>query len=99
MPECISENAIILCKGKKQRTDKILTRLFGEYKHFISRFSRQDVLDHAKEKNIYVDPNTLNDKQKKDPKFMESICTELTPEVIAKATKSLIEQLSVKLRI
>jgi hypothetical protein len=56
-------------------------------------------LDHAKEKNIYVDPNTLNDKQKKDPKFMESICTELTPEVIAKATKSLIEHLSVKLRI
>lgn len=36
---------------------------------------KQEVLDHAKDKNIYVDPTTLNDKQKKDIKFMESINT------------------------
>jgi hypothetical protein len=30
---------------------------------------------------------------------MESICTELTPEIVAKATKSLIDQLSVKIRL
>lgn len=32
--------------------------------------SRQDIIDHAKEKSMYVDPATLTDKQKKDTKFM-----------------------------
>ena len=30
---------------------------------------------------------------------MESVCTELSPEIVAKATKSFIEQLSVKVRL
>lgn len=57
------------------------------------------MLDHAKEKNIYIDPATLTDKQKKDAKFMESINTELTAEVVAKAVKSLLSTLSVKVRL
>lgn len=57
------------------------------------------MLDHAKEKNIYIDPSTLTDKQKKDAKFMESINTELTAEVVAKAVKSLVSTLSVKIRL
>lgn len=40
---------------------------------------RTEVVDHAKEKGMYVDPASLSDKQKKDPKFMESVSTELTP--------------------
>ena len=44
----------------------------------MTKIKKSEVLDHAKEKNIYVDPTTLNEKQKKDPKFMESINTELT---------------------
>jgi hypothetical protein len=63
------------------------------------RVRKSEVLDHAKEKNIYIDPNTLTDKQKKDPKFMESINTELTPAVIAKAVQSLLGALTVKARI
>jgi hypothetical protein len=60
---------------------------------------KSEVLDHAKEKGIYVDPNTLTDKQKKDPKFMESVSTELTAEVVAKAVKSHLAGLTLKARI
>ncbi len=63
------------------------------------KIKRSEVLDHAKEKNIYIDPSTLTDKQKKDPKFMESVCTELTPAVVAKAVQSLISSLNIKIRM
>ena len=46
-----------------------------------------------------MDPNTLNEKQKKDTKFMETINTEFTPIVVAKALQSLIATLNVKARI
>lgn len=42
---------------------------------FISFVKKSEVLDHAKEKGIYVDPATLTDKQKKDAKFMETVAT------------------------
>jgi len=63
------------------------------------KIKKSEVLDHAKEKNIYIDPSTLTDKQKKDAKFMESINTELTAGVVAKAVQSLISSLVVKARI
>ena len=63
------------------------------------RVKRAEVLEHAKEKNIYLDPATLTDKQKKDAKFMESVNTELSPQVVAKAVQSLIASLVVKARI
>jgi len=66
---------------------------------YLIKIKKSDVLDHAKEKNIYTDPNTLTDKQKKDPKFMETVKTELTAEVIAKATQSLISSHILKARI
>lgn len=65
----------------------------------MTRVKKSEVLDHAKEKNIYVDPSTLTDKQKKDPKFMETVNTEFTSEVVAKAVKSLLATLSVKVRL
>lgn len=70
LPECKSINAIILCRGKKVRTANILQKLQKECEKFIAKIKKSEVLDHAKEKNIYVDPNTLNEKQKKDQKFM-----------------------------
>jgi hypothetical protein len=88
-----------LCKGKQERSHKIINKLNNDYKSLLAKVSRQEVLDHAKEKNIYVDPNTLNDKQKKDPKFMETVCTELTSDVVARAVKSFIDQLNVKVRL
>lgn len=99
MPECKSINAIILCKGKKSRATKIIQRIQKEAEKYIAKIKKSEVLDHAKEKNIYVDPNTLNDKQKKDQKYMESINTELTSEVIAKAVQSLVNTLNIKIRI
>ncbi|HMP32699.1 MAG TPA: class I SAM-dependent methyltransferase [Saprospiraceae bacterium] len=33
-------------------------------------FKLHEYVDYVKEKNIYIDPNTLTDKQKKDQKFM-----------------------------
>lgn len=65
----------------------------------MTRVRKAEVLDHAKEKGIYVDPATLTDKQKKDPKFMESVSTELTAEVVAKAVKSHLAALTLKARI
>lgn len=62
--------------------------------------TRNDIVEHAKEKGLYVDPNTLTDKQKKDTKFMSEVSTELTGEVLAKATSSLITNvLNAKYRI
>lgn len=65
----------------------------------MSSIKKTDVLEHAKEKGIYVDPNSLTDKQKKDPKFMETVATELTPEVISKSVTSYINQLNIKIRM
>ena len=60
---------------------------------------KAQILDHAKEKGIYVDPESLTDKQKKDPKFMETVCTELTPEVFAKSIDSYLTTQTVKIRV
>lgn len=57
------------------------------------------MVEHAKEKGLWVDPNSLTDKQKKDPKFMETVCLEFTSKIAAKATHSLIGALSVKVRL
>lgn len=78
LPECKSINVIILCRGRKARAVAIQQRLQKECEKFLTRVRKSEVLDHAKEKSIYIDPNTLTDKQKKDPKFMETVNTELT---------------------
>jgi hypothetical protein len=53
----------------------ILERIQQHAQKSLMKIKKNDVLDHAKEKNIYIDPNTLTDKQKKDAKFMETIST------------------------
>ena len=52
-----------------------MERIEKEAEKWMFKVKRSEVLDHAKDKNIYVDPSTLNEKQKKDAKFMESINT------------------------
>lgn len=79
MPELRTLNLIILCRGRKARAAAIHQRFQKECERFLIRVRKAEVLEHAKEKGIYVDPATLTDKQKKDAKYMESICTELTP--------------------
>ena len=75
-----------MCKGKKARAEAILKKIDAKFESFVFHVQKAAVLDHAKEKGIYVDPESLTDKQKKDPKFMETVCTEMTPQVLAKAT-------------
>jgi hypothetical protein len=90
---------MVLAKGKKGRATTLLQKIQKEAEKYLFKIKKSEVLDHAKEKNIYIDPTTLTDKQKKDPKFMESVCTELTPEVMAKAVQSHITALNTKIRI
>lgn len=99
LPEVQSMNVVVLVRGKKSRAEDILRNIHKEAEKYLFRVKKNEVLEHAKEKNIYVDPATLTDKQKKDPKFMESICTELTPEVLAKAVQSHLTTLKLKARI
>lgn len=89
----------MLVRGKKSRALALQQRLQKELERGLVRVKRSEVIDHAKEKGLYVDPASLTDKQKKDPKFMESVSTELTPEVVAKALKSHLAALTLKARI
>lgn len=77
---------------KKTRAQKLLEKLRTAPKSFQKTVHRDDIVNFAKEKGLYVDPNALTDKQKKDPKFMESIAgmTELNAKVLAKAFSQMI---------
>lgn len=99
LPELKTLSALILIRGKKGRAQQLLQRIYKEADKTMSRVKRSEILDHAKEKGIYVDPSSLTDKQKKDPKFMESVSTELTAEVVAKSTLSLLAANTLKARI
>lgn len=99
LPECRSLNALLLVRGRKARAAAIQQRLQKDCEKWTDRPKRSEVVDHAKEKGFYVDPNSLTDKQKKDPKFMESVSTEFTPSVMAKAVQSLVAAINLKWRI
>ena len=99
LPEPIIVNTMIVCKGKKSRSQAILNQINAKHDKFLFHVQKSAVLDHAKEKGIYVDPESLTDKQKKDPKFMETVCTVMSPAVLAKATESFIANHNVKFRL
>jgi hypothetical protein len=99
LPECRSLNALLLVRGRKARAAAILQRLQKECEKWTDRPKRSEVVDHAKEKGLYVDPSSLTEKQKKDAKFMESVSTEFTPSVLAKALQSLVAAINLKWRI
>ncbi len=70
LPECRSLNAIILVRARKERALALLQRIQKECEKWIDRLKRSEVIDHAKEKGLYIDPSSLTEKQKKDPKLM-----------------------------
>lgn len=78
LPPWVSRNAMLVCSGMKGRANTILDMLKKEPNKYVRYVSRNDIVDHAKEKGMYVDPSTLTDKQKKDTKFMSEVSTELT---------------------
>jgi hypothetical protein len=84
--------------GKKARAEKLVHDLSKNAVSFQKTIQKEDLINYAKEKGLYVDPNTLNDKQKKDPKFMAEVNLELTPAVLAKAYKAFVSELELKLR-
>ena len=75
LPPCATLNALFLCRGRKERANNLLELLHKTGEKYITKVTKAEVLEHAKEKNIYIDPNSLTDKQKKDPKFMETVNT------------------------
>lgn len=75
LPECKSLNIFLYAKGKKERAKKLLSKIDNKFEKIIFHVKKAAILDHAKEKGIYIDPESLTDKQKKDPKFMETVCT------------------------
>ncbi|KRX02221.1 hypothetical protein PPERSA_04843 [Pseudocohnilembus persalinus] len=88
LPEWFAINCVFKFESKKERADKLIKQISEKPLSFQKNISKNDVIQFATEKGIYVDPNTLTEKQKKDQKvssFMESVNMELTPEVLAKA--------------
>lgn len=70
--ECSIENS--------QKIEETLNNANYEAKKIISR---NDLITYGKEKALYVDPNQLTEKQKKD-KNLADIPTELTSELMGK---------------
>ena len=70
--ECSIENS--------EKVQEALTNANFEAKKVITR---NDIINYGKEKGLYVDPNQLTEKQKKDKNIAE-IPTELTPELLGK---------------
>ncbi|CAD8197924.1 unnamed protein product [Paramecium octaurelia] len=83
---CVS----IRIEAAKSRATKLLN-LLKTCKSFQKNIQRDEILAFCKEKQLYVDPATLTDKQKKDPKFMAEVATELTSEVMNKAFQLFIQ--------
>ncbi len=65
---------------------------------FFSVITRADIIEHAKEKGLYLDPENLTEKQKKD-KNLADVSQVLTTEIMAKACRLLIEAKNLASRI
>ena len=85
---------------KKTRAQKLLEKMRAVPKSFQRTIHREEIIAYAKEKGLYVDPNALTDKQKKDAKYMESIVgmTELNAKVLAKAFSQMIYESDIQKR-
>ena len=77
---------------KRNRALKLLEKMRASPKSFQKTIHRDDIISYAKDKGYYTDPATLNEKQKKDVKFMESIANsmEMNSKVLAKAFSQMI---------
>ena len=70
-------NCIIKFDTKLSRAENILHQLIHNPKSFTKNINREDIINYAKEKGLYIDPNTLNEKYLKAKKG--ELSTELTP--------------------
>lgn len=78
---------------RKKFTTKLKEKIKSKPLSFQKIVTRDDIVNFAKEKGYYVDPNNLTDKQKKDPKAMAELPMEMTSLIMAKSFKQyLIEQ-------
>ena len=98
LPPWFAVNCVLKCQGKKTRMQSFLNLLKTHPKSFTRNITREEIIEFAKEKGLYTDPNTLNEKQKKDPKTLESLNLELTPTVIAKAFAAFRAEVDLKNR-
>ena len=74
------------------RTTKLLAHLRSSALSFLRFLSREDIIQTCKEKQLYVDPNSLTEKQKKDPKALSELPVELTPRILAKGVGELLAE-------
>jgi hypothetical protein len=56
LPPWAALNCIVKYEGHKERGKRFFERLYGRPKSFYKRITREDVLNFAKEKGLYVDP-------------------------------------------
>ena len=70
-------NCIIKFDTKLSRAENILHQLIYNPKSFTKNINREDIINYAKEKGLYIDPNILKEKYLKAKKG--ELSTELTP--------------------
>ncbi|CAD8207264.1 unnamed protein product [Paramecium octaurelia] len=87
----------IRIEAGKARAAKLVS-LLKETKSFQKNITREEIINFCKEKQLYVDPATLTDKQKKDSKFMAEVATELTSEVMNKGFQMFIQDQVLSIR-
>jgi hypothetical protein len=89
---------MILFNCAKRYGDLIKNFLNDRPRDFQRNITRTDVINFAKEKQMYIDPATMTDKQKKD-KTLADIPQELTPAILAKAFMGLLYDFDIKGRV
>ncbi|EGR34511.1 hypothetical protein IMG5_009200 [Ichthyophthirius multifiliis] len=99
LPPWISLKVILKYQGKKSRYQNLIQNLKINPKQFQKSIFVEEILEFAKEKGLYVNPNSLNEKQKKDPKQIESLNTQITPQLLAQSFNQLIQDLDIKGRL
>jgi len=62
LPPWFGMNCIIKFDTKLSRAENILHQLIHNPKSFTKNINREDIINYAKEKGLYIDPNTLNEK-------------------------------------
>jgi hypothetical protein len=84
LPEITPQICHLNILTKDSNIEKFLTSIKNTQRTFYKLVSRKEIVDFAKEKQLFIDPATMTDKQKKDPAFLD-IPKELTPIVLAEA--------------
>lgn len=95
LPPWMNLKTMLLFNCPKNKADLVNKFLQDRPREYQKQISKTDVINLAKEKQMYIDPLTMTDKQKKD-KTLADIPTELTPEILAKAFSLLLFDLDIQ---